>query len=187
MKKFSILLIILTLFFSSCKKEIDPFLVSKQNIGLLNDSTQVKDLRAAFINDSIVKYVTGDEFTGNINDITIYDKTGNQLLILTPSQSLDSTSTVKNIRIVDNRYKTSKGVTANSTFKAIKNNYKISSIQNTLRSIIISVNDINAYFIIDKKELPASMRFDMDLKIEAIQIPDEAKIKDFYLYWTNTP
>ena len=29
------------------------------------------------------------------------------------------------------------------------------------------------------------MRFDMDLKIEAIQIPAEAKIKDFYLYWRD--
>ncbi|NOY48812.1 MAG: hypothetical protein GXO84_11630 [Chlorobi bacterium] len=185
MKKNILLLIIIVSFFSSCKKEIDPFLVSKQNIGLLNDSTQVKEIEAVFINDSIVKYVTGDEFTGNINDITIYDKAGNQLLILTPSQSLDSTSTIKNIRIVDNRYKTSKGLTANSTFKTIRDNYKISSIQNTLRNIIVSVNDINAYFTIDKEELPASMRFDMNLKIEAIQIPDEAKIKNFYLYWAG--
>jgi hypothetical protein len=185
MKKNILLLAIIVLFFSSCKKEIDPFLVSKQSIGLLNDSTQVKDLETVFVNDSIVKYVTGDEFTGSINDITIYDKAGNQLLILTPSQSLDSTSTIKDIRIVDNRYKTSKGLTANSSFKAIKDNYKISSIQNTLRSIIVSVNDINAYFIIDKEELPASMRFDMNLKIEAIQIPDDSKIKNFYLYWAG--
>jgi len=185
MKKNILLLIIIVSFFSSCKKEIDPFLVSKQNIGLLNDSTQVKDIEAAFINDSIVKYITGDEFTGNINDITIYDKAGNPLLILTPSQSLDSTSTIKNIRIVDNRYKTSKGLTTNSTFKTIRDNYKISSIQNTLRNIIVSVNDINAYFTIDKEELPASMRFDMNLKIEAIQIPDDAKIKNFYLYWAG--
>jgi hypothetical protein len=185
MKKTFILLTILASFFSSCKKEIDPFLVSKQNIGLLNDSTQVKDLESAFINDSIVKYVTGDEFAGNINDITIYDTEGNPLLILTPSQSLDSTSTIKNIRIVDNRYKTSNGLAPNSTFKVIKDNYKISSIQNTLRNLIVSVNDINAYFTIDKEELPANMRFDMDLKIEAIQIPDEAKIKNFYLYWSE--
>ena len=185
MKKNILLLAIIVSFFSSCKKEIDPFLISKQNIGLLNDSTQVKDIEAAFINDSIVKYVAGDEFTGNINDITIYDKAGNQLLILTPSQSLDSTSTIKNIIVVDNRYKTSKGLAPNSTFKAIKDNYKISSIQNSLRNIIVSINDINAYFTIDKEELPASMRFDMDLKIEAIQIPDEAKIKNFYLYWAE--
>lgn len=185
MKKNIAILIILISFFSSCKKEIDPFLISKQNIGLLNDSTQVKDLESVFTNDSIVKSVSGDEFIGNVNDIEIYEKGGKQLLILTPSQSLDSTSTIKNIRVLDNRYKTEKGLTPNSTFKTIKDNYKISNIQNTLRSIIVSVNEINAYFTIDKDELPANMRYDMDLKIEAIQIPDDAKIKNFYLYWAG--
>ena len=63
--------------------------------------------------------------------------------------------------------------------------HKISNIQNTLRNIIVSVGEINAYFTIDKNELPANMRFDMNLKIEAIQIPEEAKIKNFYLYWTG--
>lgn len=185
MKKPILLFIVLISFCSSCKKEIDPFLVSKQNIGLLNDSTQVKDLEAIFINDSIVKYIRGDEFTGNFNDINIYEKGGKHLLVLTPSQSLDSTSTIKDIKIVDNRYKSTKGLTVNSTFKTIKNNYTISGIQNTLRNIIVSVNDINAYFTIDKEELPAGLRFDMNLKIEAIQIPDDAKIKNFYLYWAG--
>ena len=38
-------------------------------------------------------------------------------------------------------------------------------------------------FIIDKKDLPAELRFDMSLNIEASQIPDEAKIKYIMLYW----
>ena len=50
MKKNILLLAIIVSFFSSCKKEIDPFLVSKQNIGLLNDYTQVKDLEIIFTN-----------------------------------------------------------------------------------------------------------------------------------------
>ena len=185
MKQFILLLIITATLFSSCTKEQDPFMVSKQNIGLLNDSTQVKDLNSVFANDSVVKFIKGDEFTGNPNDITVYEKGGKKLLILTPSQSLDSTSTVKSIRVMDERYKTPKGLTNTSTFKSIKDNYTISGIQNTLRSIIVSANEVNAYFTIDKSELPAEMRFDMNLKIEALQIPAEAKIKDFYLYWTD--
>ena len=184
--KYNFLAIILSItLLASCKKEINPFLISKQNIGYLTDSTQVKDLQTVFINDSIYKYISGDEFTGNTNDIEIYEKGGNQLLVLSPSQSLDSTSTIRTVKIVDSRFNTSKGLNPNSTFKTIKDNYKISNIQNTLRNVIISVNEINAYFTIDKNELPANMRFDMNLKIEAIQIPEEAKIKDFYLYWTK--
>ena len=179
------MLIAIISFCSSCKKEINPFLISKQSIGHLTDSTQIKDLESVFFNDSIVKYVSGDEFTGNTNDIEIYEIGGNQLLILSPSQSLDSTSTIRTVKVVDPRYTTTKGLNPNSTFKAIRDNYKISNIQNTLRNIIVSVNEINAYFTIDKGELPANMRFDMNLKIEPIQIPETAKIKSFYLYWTD--
>ncbi len=176
-------LILLAILFTSCANDPDPFLVSKHNIGMLNDSTQVKDLDLAFPNDSIVKHVSGDEFTGNINDIKVFDKTGKELLVLSPSQSLDSTATIKTIRIIDERFKTPKGLAANSTFKTIKDNYNISSIQNTLKNIIVSINDINAYVTIDKKELPAELRFDMNLKIEAIQIPDDAAIKNFFVQW----
>ena len=186
MKKTILLLIIIISIFTSCEKEINPFLISKQNIGHLTDSTQVKDLESVFINDSIVKYVSGNEFTGNVNDLEIYEKRGKLLLVLSPSQASDSRSTIRTVKVVDPRFVTVKGLSPNSTFKDINTNYKISNIQNSLRNIIISVNEINAYFTIDKNELPENMRFDMNLKIEAIQIPEEAKIKNFYLYWSGT-
>ena len=185
MKKYS-LIICFFLFILSCEKEQpkqDLFLVSNHSIGLLTSTTQVKDLKHVFKGDSITKYIGGDEFTGDINDFEIFEKNGNLLLTLTPREDLDSTSTIKSVRIVDSRYKTVKGIHSNSTFKDLKENYSISSIQNTLRSLIVSVNDINAYFTIDKNELPASMRFDMNLKINPDQIPDKAKVKDFYLQW----
>ena len=182
MKKLLFALIITGLFIS-CKKEQDPFLISKQNIGFLTDSTQVKDLKVVFSKDSIKRYIGGDEFTGNINEINIYKKTGKLLLVLTPKQALDSTSTIKTIRVLDNRYKTLKGLSSSSTFKDIKDNYKISSIQNTLRNIIVSVDDENSYFTIEKKELPEEMRYDMNLKIEEIHIPDAAKINYFMVNW----
>ena len=84
---------------------------------------------------------------------------------------------------MDPRYKNQDGINSLSTFRELNSNYKISSIQNTLRSLIISVNDINAYFTLSKKELPEEMRYNMNSKIEAISIPESAKIKDFYLQW----
>ena len=184
MKKHSILALILSItLLTSCNKEQDPFQIATQNVGKLNDSTQVKDLKMVFANDSIVTSVSGDEFSGSTNDIIVYEKGGKELLALSPSQSLDSTATIRTVRVMDERYKTPKGLDTKSTFKAIRDNYKISSIQNTLRNIIVSVDDINAYFTIDKNELPAEMRFDMNLKIEAIHIPDDAKIKNFFIQW----
>lgn len=174
-----------TLLLLSCNKTQNPFEISKQHIGLLTDSTQVKDLELIYPNDSVVKFIGGDEFIGNINNIEIFEKGGKQLLSLTPKFSLDSTSIISNVRILDERYKTDKNISTISTFKDIQDQYKISRISNLINSIVIAIDDINASFTIDKKELPANLRFDMDLKIEATHIPDGAKVKYFFVNWNN--
>lgn len=167
----------------ACSKPNSSFTINPQNIGLLTDSTQVKDLARIYIHDSIVNYVGGDEFTGAIDDIDIYATTGEHLLTLSPEEALDSTSLIKTIAIKDERFITAKGINMNSTFGDIQSSYKISNIQNTLKNVLITVNEINAFFIIDKNQLPANLRYDMSLKIEAVQIPENAKIKSFNLYW----
>ncbi len=176
-------IVVFFLAISACEEEKNPHLITKQSIGFLTDSTTVKDLKTIFQNDSIVKFVGGDEFTGAINDIDVYSKNGELLLTLTPSEALDSTSTIKTVTIKDARYKTAKGINASSTFGELQQQYKISSIQNTLKNVVVMVNEINAFIAIDKKELPANLQYDMRLKIDAVQIPDDAKIKNFSLYW----
>jgi len=181
--KKGLLLLSLVTMFSSCNTKIDKFLMSHHNVGELTDSTQVKDLEAVFINDSIVKNIAGDEFLGRINDIEIFEKGGKRLLVLTPTEALDSTSTIRTIKIIDDRFKTLKGLTIKSTFGDIKTNYTISSIQNTLKNIVIFTSDSNFFFTIDKNELPSELRYDMSKKIEAVQIPDQSKIKYFMIGW----
>ena len=74
MKKKLLLFTLILAITISCNTAPDPFLIQKNNIGLLTDSTQVKDLEAIFKNDSVVKYIAGDEFTGSINSIGIFEK-----------------------------------------------------------------------------------------------------------------
>ncbi|GAA4799022.1 hypothetical protein [Litoribaculum gwangyangense] len=169
--------------FVSCKKDQDPFEIGKQHIGFLTDSTQVKDLETIFATDSIAQFIAGDEFAGSKNNIDIFEKGGKKLLSLTPKQALDSTSVIESIQIIDPRYKTSKNISTLSTFKDIASTYKISKISNLINSVLITVNELNASFAIDKKELPANLRFDMKLKIEETHIPDNAKIKYFFIHW----
>jgi len=170
---------------ASCNssKEQNPFQITKHNIGTLTDSTKLSDLELAFPNDSLVKVESNDGFTGTNPDFEVYDKSGAKLLVLTPENTSDSTSTIKSVMVMDKRFKTDKNISKISTFKDIQSNYKISKISNLIRTVVISVDDINASFTIDKKELPANLRFDMDTKIEAVQIPDQAKIKYFILHW----
>lgn len=179
------ILILASLIFVSCSKEPNPFEIGKQHIGLLNDSTQVKDLDLIFKNDSLSKFTSGEAFAGNINTIEVFEKTGERLLVLTPKLIQDSTSTIKSVQIVDPRYKTDKNISTASTFKDIAEAYKISRINNLINSVVVFVNEIDAAFTIDKKELPANLRFDMDLQIEETHIPDNAQIKYFFINWNR--
>lgn len=185
MKNTLIAALICTFLITSCAtdKAPNPFVIQKNNIGLLTDSTQVKELDAIFSNDSIVRYIAGDEFIGSVNTIEIFEKGGKKLLDLSPREALDSTSVISTVRIIDERYKTEKKISTLSTYKAIKDAYKISKVDNLINVIVVSVNEINASFTIDKKELPASMRFDMNMTIDPIQIPGKAEIKFFMIHW----
>ena len=185
MKNALFALLICIILTTSCAKDTapNPFLVGKNHIGLLTDSTQVKDLNSIFSTDSVVRSIAGDEFAGSINMIEIYEKGGKKLLDISPREVLDSTSLISSVRIIDERYKTEKTISTLSTFKDLNEAYKISKIDNLIDAIVISVNEINASFTIDKKELPASMRFDMNMTIDAIQIPEKARIKYFMVHW----
>jgi hypothetical protein len=185
MKNTIITIIICAFLITSCAKDSapNPFLIEKNHVGLLTDSTQVKDLERIFSMDSVVTYIAGDEFTGSVNSIEIFEKGGKKLLDLSPKEALDSTSVISSVRIIDQRYKTEKEISVLSTFKDINDTYKISKIDNLINAVVVSVNELNASFTIDKKELPASMRFDMDMQIDPLQIPGKTKIKFFMIHW----
>ncbi|MCA0133787.1 hypothetical protein [Winogradskyella alexanderae] len=186
MKNTYIVLILCALLAVSCSKENapDPFLISKHQIGLLTDSTQVKELDAIFANDSVVRYVAGDEFAGSVNSIEIFEKGGKKLLDLTPREALDSTSVVSSISILDSRFKTKKDISVTSTFKAINEAYNISKIDRLIdNSLVVSVNEINASFTIDKNDLPTALRFSTETSIDPIQIPGPTKITYFIIHW----
>ena len=160
----------------------DPFKIQKQNVGLLTDSTEVRELKTIFEGDSIYNFKEDEEFTSNINTIEIFEKDGNPLLILTPERALDSTSKIGTVRFMDSRYTTEEGISSISTFKDITDAYEIKKIMNLINSVVVYVKGSTVTFTIDKKELPASARF-VDMEIDPIQIPDKAKIKYFMLHW----
>ena len=170
---------------ASCAKKEDPFLIQKDQIGKLYQDITVQQLDSVFANDSLVKRIGEGDFVqaGDVKYL-IFEKGGKQLLTLTPRQQHDENEKIKTIQIHDPRFKTDKGLTLKSTFKDIRENYKIKHIHNTFRNILVTV-DGNEYFTIDKKELPEDLRYDINLNIEALQIPDAAKIKYFMINWEH--
>ncbi len=166
-----------------CGRDSDPFLIDGTRVGSITKEVRINQLDSVFSEDSIVRTGSGNLFLNSSNEIQIYDKEGKPLLILEPIQQFDSTSTIGYIQILDSRFQTEKGLSNMSTFGDVVENYRISRIENTINSAVVFIDELNLYLTIDKKELPASLRFDTDAKISASQIPDNAKIKYFMVSW----
>lgn len=174
---------LITLSIIACGRDSDPFLIDSTRVGTLTKEIRINQLDSVFSEDSIVRSGSGNEFLNSNNEIQIFDKEGKPLLILEPIQQFDSTSTIGYIQILDSRFQTEKGLSNISTFGDVVENYQISRIENTINSAVVFIDELNLYLTIDKKELPASLRFDTDAKISASQIPDSAKIKYFMVSW----
>ncbi|MEO0527797.1 MAG: hypothetical protein AAFZ89_11260 [Bacteroidota bacterium] len=170
------------LFFVQCQKEKDTtFLITEDSIGKLDRNSTADHLDNIYSLDSIVKDTGITKLGSGTKKIKIYEKGGKHLLTLTPAP--DSISKIENIRVYDPRFTTQKGVGLNSTFKDIKDNYSIRKIITSLNNVVIFLKESDMYFTIDKKELPSSLRYSSSTNIEAVQIPDAAKIKYLMIGW----
>ena len=178
-----IALIAVIVVLASCTKDQDPFEWNKDRVGHLTKDMKVFQLDSIYANDSIVRAVKGDEFSNGANQIEIFEKGGAHLLTLTPSEALDSTATIENILIRDERFTTLKGITKNSTYKEISTAYKISSVDNMIDDAVIWVNDENFYFTITKDDLPTDVKFDISASIEKTMIPEDTKPLYMFVSW----
>ncbi len=167
---------------ASCSDEQDPFEWNKDRIGMLTKESKVYQLDSLFVNDSIVRPGLNGELSGGADAIEVYEKGGKHLLTLTP-YSADTTATIENVRVRDERFTTAKGININSEFKSINDSYKIGSIDNMINSAVIWVNEENFYFTIKKDVLPADLKFDITAPIDKTMIPDTAKPEFVFISW----
>lgn len=174
-------IIILSAFFIQCQGNKDTtFLITKDSVGKLKQSSLLSDLETIYIADSIVQDTSSSKINYILQKVDVYEKGGKHLLSLTPNT--DSLPTIENIRIYDSRFVTENGVNINSTFKDIKDNYTIQKIITSLNNIVILIKGNPVYFTIGKQELPSSLRYGTT-NIEIVQIPDGAKIKYMMVGW----
>lgn len=165
-----------------CKSEPDTtFLITKGRVGKLERGSLVSDLESIYAGDSIIKDTTTPAIGSKVRNINVYEKGGELLLTLTPNG--DSIPKIGNIRIHDHRYITEKGIGLASTFKDIKDNYAIRKIVTSRNNVVIFIQNSDLYYTISKEELPASLRYAGSTNIEAVQIPDKAKIKYVMVGW----
>lgn len=182
MKSYVVALIFTAFLFIQCQNEKDiVFLITKDSIGKLDRTTKVDDLGTIYALDSLVRDTSKIKLGSSTKKVKIYEKGGKHLLTLTPTS--DSIPKIENIRVYDPRFVTEKGVGLNSTFKDIKDNYGIRKIITSLNNVVVFLKENDMYFTIDKQELPSSLRYASSANIEAVQIPDAAKIKYLMIGW----
>lgn len=168
------------LLFIQCNTNTD-FVIAKDQVGKLQKSNTIEEIETVFANDSIVRDTVNTSLGAAVKKINIFEKGGKHLLTLTPN--MDSIPTFEIIRIYDPRYVTEKGVGLNSTFKDIKDKHSIKKIITALNNIVVFLKDSDAYFTIAKTELPSNLQYGNNAPIEAVQIPDKAKIKYMMVGW----
>ena len=183
MKKNLLIGVLAGLLFAQCAEEKDPYLIQNGQIGALTKQMQMKQVDSIFALDSIVPLSSIENTLGTQGEVEIYEKGGKKLLLLSPEDETDPNSVITNIQIFDARFKTEKGLNLNSTFADVKANYEVVGIQNAINSVVVFLKDSDVYLTIDKKELPASLRYDYSAKVEVTQIPDAAKFKYFMIGW----
>ena len=185
-KKITYVLIV-SIFFIQCAKK-NNFLIEKGQVGPLTEKTTIKDLSSIFAKDSIVAILYADKeidkrlFSVENDEYLIYSKKGKLLLEIVPTNLNDKSSGVKSIQIFDNNYKTSKGISLQSTFKDIKDHYQVNKVETTLTSATLFIDELNATISIDKKEMGMNSFSRAEVAID--QIPDAAKIK-YFTIWFN--
>lgn len=163
----------------SCQKDT-TFLITETSVGPLTNTSKVSELETIFVQDSVVGDAAQINLGASPKKVDVFEKGGKHLLTLTANS--DSIPTVENVRIMDSRYTSENGIGLKSTFKDIQDAYEIKKIVTTLNSVVVFPKGSNLYFTIDKEELPESLRFST-ASIEAVQIPDDAKIKYLMLGW----
>lgn len=183
-KKSILPIIMVSLLIISCSNN-NKFKIEKGRVGLIDQTTTVKDLKEIFKNDSIVSNLSegalGDNYFQDDDEYLIYEKGGKHLLTIVPQEQLDSTSTIKSIQIHDPRFKTNEGINLNSNFSEINSSNNLRP-ESTLQSVTLFLDELNATIAIDKQEL--GLRDYSTQKVSLEQIPDLAKMKSF-IVWFN--
>jgi hypothetical protein len=183
MKKTIFLGSLTLLLFIQCGKEKDPYLISEGAIGNLTRETEMRHIDSLFAGDSIVRLNAIEHALGSQGEIEIYEKGGDRLLLLSPDNDNDPNAVITNIQVFDSRYKTEKGLNKNSTFKDVKENYTIASVETTINAVVVFLEETDVFLTIDKKQLPEDLRYNPEISIEASQIPDDATFKYFMIGW----
>ena len=166
---------------AQCTKE-NRFLIEKNKVGVLTNASTILELENIYAKDSLVVRLSEGDMGGEdtkylveSDEYLVYSKKGKHLLTIVPKMEHDSTSGIKYVQIMNPQFQTDKGLSLKSPFKDINTNYLINSIESSLISATLFIDELNVTIALDKSDLGINIFDRKEIKVE--QIPDLAKIK----------
>lgn len=179
------LLLILSAFFVIACQKSSEYMVSKNRLGNINNTTKISELKSLLLLDSVdMSYprdIYGKPLTSLVKEVKVYDTSNNEVLLIKPDTKLDTMSLISSIRILSERYKTKNGIGINSNFEDVQEHHAIGLIQSSPNSIVLMLSDINALVSFDRSVLPGDIRFDNEAEIKLTMIPNDAKVNRFWI------
>jgi len=170
-------LLLLSMIFVQCGQDKDT-LIMKNQLGNIGKDTSIEELDKIFKNDSVEKFPLNEEIT---REYRVFGVNGKPSLVFMPRIHNDSVKGLELVKIYSSQYATEKGISTNSTFKDIVDNYSIDKIEPSFSAAILFINELNATISLNKQDLNLD-EFDMR-KINQGQIPDEASITYMSLWF----
>lgn len=165
-----------------CEADKDPyFVISSEQVGLIKRHSSIDQVEQLYAMDSIIKDTLRLSIGVGNGKLKIFGKDSNHLLTLTPGT--DSIQRIEHVLIADPRYTTTEGIGLKSQFGEIKKHYTIEKVITSLNNVVVILKDSDIYITINKKELPAHLRYTKTRQIELVEIPDQAKIKYLMVGW----
>ena len=177
----TIFILFISLLLMQCTKE-NRFLIEKNKVGAVTNTSTILELEKLYAKDSLVVRLSEGDMGGEdtkylvaSDEYLVYSKEGKHLLTIVPKKEHDSTSGIKYVQIMSPKFKTEKGLSLKSPFKDVNTNYLINSIESSLISATLFIDELNATIALDKSDLGINIFDRKEIKVE--QIPDMAKIK----------
>ena len=110
-----------------------------------------------------------------VREYKVYELGGKHILTIKPNLQIDTIKSIESVQVFSDKYITDRGITTASVFSEVLDSYSINKIEPTFATATLFIDEINATFALDKKDLRID-EFDMR-EISQDQIPDNAKIK----------
>ncbi|GAB5526874.1 MAG: hypothetical protein Roseis2KO_47460 [Roseivirga sp.] len=160
------------------------FIVSTGQIGLIKQMMTVQEVLDTYPSGSIKKVTSQGEFAEDqYDDYEVHDSEGRHIFTFTPVRNNDPHARIESVTILDERFKTDKGIGLSSTYGQLTEAYEALDCSPDMETIDISITRLKARFSIQKSDLEEGWWKEREKEIDTSKIPTDTSLSGFLIQW----